>query len=303
MIAAGTLTAGAGGLAYWANDAENRFNREKARAAAAEAGSIAASVRREAVRTDIVGQLSAYAAAPGQLAMDQGDETPDNSPFTYAVIQELANPDTSFQAALARSYSRVNQATGRRQRPYLSTDLNGDLYLRRRSPTRRIKAITLFADRAGGVPLRNPGRDAALWTALFREVGFETNALQAATRAEFVAASATLEFPSAPPAPAPSGRRSERAEELIQNAGLTRARGGESGPPDTLVLLFYSGVGLSVEGRDYLCLNETRVDSPQAIRLTAIDLLGLQDALREVAAASVLILDTNFSLRAFDSIR
>ena len=88
LIGAGSLTVAAGGLAYWAVQAEERFRQQRQRADEAHAASVDEAIRKESLRTDIEGQLAAYAASPGQEADD--GETGGNSPYTARVLQELA---------------------------------------------------------------------------------------------------------------------------------------------------------------------------------------------------------------------
>ncbi|MEL7104055.1 MAG: toll/interleukin-1 receptor domain-containing protein, partial [Pseudomonadota bacterium] len=77
---AGALTAGASGLALWANDAENRFRRAQTAAALAREQAIEDSITEQALNTNISGQITAYASSPGVIASD--GPPGENSPYT-----------------------------------------------------------------------------------------------------------------------------------------------------------------------------------------------------------------------------
>jgi hypothetical protein len=111
MATAGGLTIVAGGLAYWGVNAEARFRQEQElrRQAAKEA------IRVAAARTDIKGQVVAYAGSPGSIVYDGPG---NHSPFTASILRRLADPDTSVQAALSGTNAEVLDATDQRQRPF-----------------------------------------------------------------------------------------------------------------------------------------------------------------------------------------
>ena len=64
-----------------------------------------------------------------------GDEK--NSPYTALFSEELADARVSMQAALARANRKGHSLrTSMSQRPYMSSDLNGDIYLRQMPESR-----------------------------------------------------------------------------------------------------------------------------------------------------------------------
>ncbi len=67
--------------------------------------------------------LIAYAAAPGQTALD-GDGT--NSPFTAALAKYLVTPGLDVQLALRKVRDEVSNATDQRQQPYQTGSIGGD---------------------------------------------------------------------------------------------------------------------------------------------------------------------------------
>lgn len=296
LLSASGLTVGAAGLAWWGNDAERRFREERQRVADAESRAIEEAINKEAMRTDIVGQLAAFAAALDQQALD--GPIGGNSPHTQAMMEELTDQGSSFQAALGRATRKVlayagSQAgfTGHQQRPFLSTDLNGEIYLFRKPPTRRLKALVISSDRIAGIGgnyfLANAERDALAWERLLKQAGFETQRLSNPSRAECEVALDRLAF----------DRKEQRGEfqaHLIHRVGFGPNKVIEP-PVETLAFVFYSGTGFVVEGDYFMGMVETQIASPEDIYKTAVNLTGLQNALRERAAASILVMDTNFN--------
>ncbi|MGO9008305.1 MAG: caspase family protein [Beijerinckiaceae bacterium] len=68
--------------------------------------------------------LIAYAAAPGQTALD-GDGT--NSPFTAALAKYLVAPGLDVQLALRKVRDEVGSATGQQQQPYQTGSIGGEI--------------------------------------------------------------------------------------------------------------------------------------------------------------------------------
>lgn len=314
IISAGGLTAAAAGLAWWGNDAERRFREERQKAEEAKQRAIEDAITKEAMRTDIAGQLLGFAAAPDQHALD-GPEG-GNSPFTQAVVAELADENASFQAALARATRKVSAfaaQSGHQQRPFLSTDLNGDVYLFRRPASRRLKALVISTDRVTAASttytLVNTERDAIAWESLLARAGFAVQRLVNPSLEECEVAIGKLPFtspgsqgstgsggrgPTWRPAVSPlPDQRGDVNSGYVQKAA---SKPIETGPPaDTLIFVFYSGIGFVVEGDNFMGLVSTRAERPDEVDATAVNLTLLQSRLRDYAAASILVMDTNFN--------
>ena len=274
LVASGGLTTLAAGLAYWGYDAEARFRREQ-ELAAEEAR------RRGADRTDIVGQVVAYAASPGQLAMD--GEPGGNSPYTETVLGALANPNTSFQSALNRASTFVLDKTAGRQRPFYSTDMNGDLYPLRQPGTRKRKALCVSVGQMGEVEFPNVKRDADDWAAFLRNCQFDVQLLHDPVRKDLVSAFDTLSFREKP-------ENGETDDDAPQR-GLARI---ESPPENTLAVFFLAGIGLQVSGVNYLATIDTEYESAEDATRGAVSFGYIAEAMRSAAAASVIVLDTGF---------
>lgn len=279
-IGAGVFSLGIGGVSYWAWQAERRARDERERADEARAASLDAAIRREAARTDIEGQLVAFAASPGQLALD-GVEGEQNSPYTKRLLEELADPNASVQTALSRASRKVLTLTNGSQRPYLASDMNGDIYLRQRPPSRQCQAIVVAVDRVGASIFPNVARDGTAWAAFLTECGFAVTHLANPTYRELTEAVGRVRFDAANEPPAP-----ERPNKL----GVVTPKA----TANTCFVFFFSGGG-SQAGRDLLLLAvdsltaNDRIDPRKALQVA-----DLSSRLRDVAAASLLVLDTAF---------
>jgi hypothetical protein len=73
------------------------------------------------------GTLIAFATGPGQTALD--GEVGTNSPFTRALLANIAAPGVEIQQAMTRVRAQVNEETGKNQLPWGHTNLTGSVYL------------------------------------------------------------------------------------------------------------------------------------------------------------------------------
>jgi uncharacterized caspase-like protein len=73
------------------------------------------------------GTLIAFATGPGQTALD--GETGTNSPFTRALMANIASPGVEIQQAMTRVRAQVNEETNKNQLPWGHTNLIGTVYL------------------------------------------------------------------------------------------------------------------------------------------------------------------------------
>jgi hypothetical protein len=73
------------------------------------------------------GTLIAFATGPGQTALD--GEAGTNSPFTRALLANLATPNVEIQQAMTKVRAQVNEETNKNQLPWGHTNLIGTVYL------------------------------------------------------------------------------------------------------------------------------------------------------------------------------
>jgi hypothetical protein len=73
------------------------------------------------------GTLIAFATGPGQTALD--GEVGTNSPFTRALIANIAAPGVEIQQAMTKVRAQVNEETSKGQLPWGHTNLIGSVYL------------------------------------------------------------------------------------------------------------------------------------------------------------------------------
>jgi uncharacterized caspase-like protein len=73
------------------------------------------------------GTLIAFATGPGQTALD--GEVGTNSPFTRALMANIASPGIEIQQAMTKVRAQVNEETSKGQLPWGHTNLIGSVYL------------------------------------------------------------------------------------------------------------------------------------------------------------------------------
>src|SRR5437879_6307363 len=73
------------------------------------------------------GTLLAFATGPGQTALD--GEAGTNSPFTRALLANLAQPGVEIQQAMTKVRAQVNEETSKGQLPWGHTNLIGSVHL------------------------------------------------------------------------------------------------------------------------------------------------------------------------------
>jgi uncharacterized caspase-like protein len=73
------------------------------------------------------GTLIAFATGPGQTALD--GEPGTNSPFTRALMDNIAAPGVEIQQAMTKVRAQVSDETNKAQLPWGHTDLTGEVYL------------------------------------------------------------------------------------------------------------------------------------------------------------------------------
>ncbi len=255
LAASGTLAAAAVALTFWSVDAEGRFRAAQHEAEVAQLRSIDAGIAAEAARTDITGQLIAYATAPGDIRLGPAQRTA----FTEAAVRRLVEPDTPLLAGLSRAQEEM-RGDRTAPRPLLSTSLNGDIYLGRPAPTRKLAALVVTAGTA-----EDDDSDADAWEAMLRGAGFEMHRLLNPSHAQFEAGLATF----------------------------LGAGGGDGPEANALYAFVFVGEAAKLEGRTRLGFSDTRTE---AFTATTTDLDAVAAGLAARAAASVLIVDAAFTL-------
>ncbi len=283
--AAGSLTAVAGGLAYWAMQAEQRFAAEQWERKKAEANSEHEAIRREAMRTDLVGQLTAFATAPGMTAL-AGHENDPASPYTDTVIAQLSkDPNNSLFKALSRSNALVMERTSFRQRPYLSSDMNGEIYFKMQPPSRQKLALVVagsdFVGGGPGRPSKVNQRDADVWAAYLKTCDFDVQSLNHVSSAEVRSALWSL-------------ARREVAQ--MPAAGGLAPVASSHAHPNSLLVFVFAGFGASIENIPYVLMADAEVrqeDNFKTLASTSFAVHDIQKLAKDVAAASVIFLDAD----------
>ncbi len=299
MISASAFACLAGAVAIWAYHANQLYRDEQQMRLVAEAAAKAESRDAEAMRTDIAGQLSAYAASVGQNALDVSGGT-DNSPYTAALLQALQDKKRSLFEALQQTNQLVLQATDGKQRPFLSSDMNGNMFLWNRPPTRKMFALIVSADRWEGQSLINPIKDSDAWAALLRQLGITFEQLKNPSVAGVKDA---LHRQNA----ALAGKQGQIEDDaVLKKVSIKTELELATAHPNTVGLFIYSGYGGQIEGLNRLPLWDgastasTSSSQPFNDKFSAqfkeksVTVNDISSSLRENSAASIIILDTSF---------
>ncbi len=303
--AAGAL--GGSGLGYWGYDAERRVRDEQENTKKAAAAALEQAIAREAMRTDIAGQLMAFAASPGQPSAEGRPDS--NSPYTKALIDEFSlDKGVSIQAVLGRANGKFItllaslKAAGavgpkHEQRPVISSDLSGDVFLHKHPPNRTLKALSIGIGTAGDIPkLSNPPRDAVAWSETLKRAGFPTAMHVDLTRKDFVEALDKLHRKSneqaGPQASTPLTSPVGKERSILPQAGASL--------PNSLCIVTYSGFGFRHRGDNRLVFSDTVNKDADALLETSLSVAELSSYLRAAYAASILILDTDFETEVAD---
>ena len=273
------------------------YARERKRADEADAQSIRDQAKREALRTDLQGQVVAYAASPGQYAMDA-------SGFTKGLLDQLASEQVPLGVALSRTVRTVIDTTKGAQRPYIASDMNGDVYFRSAPPTRQRRALVITVDTVGELDLPGVRADGAAWNGFFKDCTFEVQWLRNPKRDDVIAAlynarTASVSVPASMFRSVGAGVTPPKSEA----SGASRAdppKTPANPAPNTFFALYFAGDGFRLDDFEYIAMTDSplheRASRPNddAIRATAVKVNDMKNLLREHFAASCLIFDTHF---------
>jgi hypothetical protein len=250
------------------------------------------AVSAEAAREDINGQIISYATSPDA---DTNMTADYETSYADAVSTEFRQPNKNVVDALVVAHRRLN-ARNSRQRPILSNSLNGFIYLARQPPTRRKRAILVAVDDPSldsTASDKAPQHDVEAMASALRASGFaadEVQVLHNPARAEIKQAMETAGY-------ALAGKSADGSLDAIVKARLTVGAPLTPAPSNTFFLFFFSGPGVDVDDEDYLVphVGQGSMDSPESVAREALAVPNLTQRFDELAAASVVILDTHFA--------
>nr|WP_197501297.1 TIR domain-containing protein [Hyphomonas sp. Mor2] len=283
---AAALTTASAGLAYWGVNAERRFDREKRQRLQAEMRSVDRLIENEAAREDIMGQLVGYAASPGSQAWDRVEGI-EGSPYSSLLVESFNEPRLSLNDALARVHREIRALTQGSQRPFLSSDLNGEVFLHKRPESRSVRALVLSADQWGEMLIPGTKTDATLWSELFSGAGVAMD--------HYHNVSSVDEF-------------NAKIEESLSAFGDPPE--GNTSVPNSLFFFVYAGAGISVREENRIPVWPVGVDYREElgpiqgpdyyyryysnVEQRSVAVSKVLSRIRAVAATSVAILDTGF---------
>lgn len=249
------------------------------------------AIAEEAMRTDIAGQIAAYAVVDGGLEADQA-EGYQTSPYTTPLLRALRDPGQNIIAAISSVNTDVLQRTHGSQRPFLSTSMSGDIYLWRQPSSRRKRAVVLSVDNPGeacNCKLKAPLHDGDGIYALLHDVGFSANESVRLHNADKTNVFDTIE------SICEGLTLPDKAAQLMPGVhpiGLGQLQPREN----TLVFFFFSGHGVSIRAEKYILpfLGDRNEPTEKTIQLYGIRLGDLEHQLSKCAAQSIVIIDTHF---------
>jgi hypothetical protein len=244
------------------------------------------AMRAEAARVDISGQLISYATSPGA----DTDVTPVyETSYADSISKQIAEPNKSVITALIEAHKEMNALSDSRQRPILSNSLNGFIYLARQPASRRKRAILVSVDEDGSAGSR---RNVDTLAASLRSAGFSAgdimvlhNPLRSEIKDALEMAGYALE-----------GKSPDGSLDAIVKARMTIDAAPVAAPPNTMLLFFFSGPGVEIDDEDYLLprVDRTSLDSAKTAPDKLISVQNFTERFEELAAASIVILDTHF---------
>ena len=256
-----------------------------------------ASLAREAARTDIRGQVVSYATARGEYAADKADGF-ETSPYSTVVSRKIAHNRRGVLEALTDAHSEVARLSAFHQRPYLSSSMNGQIYLAEQPASRKRRAILVSVDDANvgkNAILTGPKHDVEAMRRSLLTIGFSQAQIQTLHNADAGTIMAKVREARRDLASADGGMPHQGS---MVKVGITNAEGvqAEQPLPNTLLLFFFSGHGVEIDGQDYIVprLSVASSPSPEAILSGGIVVTQLTRAIDDIAAASIVILDTHF---------
>jgi hypothetical protein len=273
LAASGILAVAAVGFFVWSINAEGRFREAQRAAEMAQQNSIDAEIAGEAKRTDITGQLIAYATSRTDFTLGARERTA----FTTSAVEHLLDPDTPLLTAFMRAQEEM-RGDRTSPRPLLSTSINGDIYLGRPSATRKLEALVVTAGTAD-----DDDTDADAWEAMLREAGFDVHRLLNPSSAQF--AEGLDEF---------LGQRSSEVTFEGQSNVVPSGAVASTGPEaNTLYFFVFVGEAGTLNGQTRLGFSDS---TGAALDTTSASLDAVAQAFAARAAASVLVVDAAFTL-------
>jgi hypothetical protein len=170
--------------------------------------------------------------------------------------------------------------------------MNGDIYLRRQPESRERRAVVISVDKIEKEKqLYNVERDADVWSAFLQtKCGFAVTKLTNPDLRTFQSGLRDVTFSEQEKQ---GSLRNPLLHKVTAAKGLQAVKPAE-GPRNTLFVFVYSGAGAYKTGSNYLMTYDAKADPPERMWEEMMPLADIQDLMRKKAAASILILDTNF---------
>jgi hypothetical protein len=290
LSGAGGLTALSGGLAYWGIDAERRVREEQARVELARRQAQEEAILAEAKRTDVNGILTVYATGRGSVSFDNLTKDGTDT-FTNALLDAVSDRNVSIERAIRLARERILRATDSKQRPYVTTDMSGEIYLQRNPGGRRLFALSIGNDDydpSAGKLMSNRTNSSA-WTNFMKQCGFDVTLLHDASLEKMRGALLDVENKIKSSLSHPN-RKSDAAS--VHRVGFAPPQMDSA--QNILVVFFYAGHGFAINGEVFIVpVDVAPPFSADTLRASSLPVSNIVAATSYPGVASVYILDTD----------
>lgn len=306
MLVTSLFAIAATGIGFLAYKTEQKFRKEQSGREEDAKNSRLFQRQNEAQRTDLVGQIISFGTSPGFNALD-ALEGSVNSPYTNVLLRSLNDKTQTVTEAITKANNDVLRLTNYKQRPYYSSDMNGEIFLWKKPKSRRIHAIVVSIDKWGDLKLVTPRADALAWKAYFEKVQILTTILHNPTYQNLDKILNGLDKKM-------EEKRGSIDNSFIQRVGIKlkdKKDKEDSKNKNTVVLFIYTGPGVRLGQKNFIPLwplstNYKKelghhIDSDyikkyyKLVEDRSIAISDISMRLRNISAASVMIIDSGFS--------
>lgn len=251
-------------------------------------------VRREAERTDIVGEVMAVSGG-AVLAPDQ-----NASPYTASLVITLRQKDKALVEALVDGHQKVRELTQGKQRPSLSTSMNGQIYLWQQPDSRSKKAVIISVDDPATpnfTRTQAPNHDAHSIQSLLLEAGFHREDiidLSNPTKLEIEQAVASaVTGIKRKTATLPLLWNDHESLPVLLTSVDSLEPNGSRAIENSLIFFYFSGPALQMRGQNFLLpnLRGAELTDERRVESLTVNVSDLMLLTADRVAASVFIVD------------
>jgi len=245
----------------------------------------------EARRTDLAGDLLAYSMSAGQGGMDNVPGS-RNGPYYLALKKYVFDPDLSLSSAILRAHQDVLSMSNGENRPQLTLNTNGELFLQNELKNRKVFCLCLFAVDYKFTKTPGAQADAEAFAGDLEARGHQVALVRLTTPVDFARAMRAIRQK----AHAGSGWTRRLALASLQPPSV--APKPVEAPENTLAVVYASGIGMNFQGVDYFVSESFDRDKlqdehalPPLLSAGAISLQHMRTEWESLARARVFLFD------------